>query len=921
MQGQLLGTPAYMAPEQAQARHDLVDQRTDIYGLGAILYEILTGRPPFVAPKTSEVIKKVCNEEPTPPRQIVPTIGPGLEAVCLKALRKAKPDRYQSASELAAEVRRFLADEPVKAFAEPWTLQAARWARRNRTKVAAAAALLLTATIALGISTLVVANERNEAETQGEQARQAVHLLTKGADIAFDDQLDPVQKEMLRDALNYYEQFTSRASNDPAVRLEHGRAFQQMGDIQRKLGQYGDSETAYRKAIEKVEPLAGAGRDASRGAKRTLARTRTLLGDLLVRRGGDKDKADELYRQALEAQRVLADIKQDPAASTEDFICLGQTLRSQGDLLRLNGKFSAARPVYDQAIAELERTLAADAKHAEARNELGRAIDARGLINRELGDSAAAEKDYRRCVELLEKLVAEFPTVPRHREALAGACSHLGALEEEAGRLDDAEKHLQREVTLDERLVEDFPNRPEFHRELARGLTSLGDVLQNEGQVAEAEPVLKRAIMLNTAIVDKSPDDVLFRFQLSMSHHDLGAVLMKQGKAEAAIASFRTAQAINEALAKKFPDQPRYRSVLAGNLNYLALALNAAGQPGADEAFRASDELYEKLVREYSDNAVYRLHQARALNVQAKVLTDADRLDPAEAVLRKAIVLLDAKGPKAQKPDWQRTQAELFNDLGRLKRAEAEDALRRSIAISTRLAEAAGEGKSASFIKDRHNLAIAELNLAELLIVLKRPADAAGSFDRSVAGFEKLVAAAPKVVDYQHQFGLVLASQGTWLDQSGKTAEAKGVLASAVEHQRQAVVLSKNAPPCRLALSGHLIALADVDRKLGAYDQAAKLALEVPKVVPPANRADACLDAARALARLVTQVSADLKVPEKERNHLARVYLTRTVVLIRDAVDANPALSEPIKADPDIKILQSRPEFQTMMDTLVEAGH
>ncbi len=69
MQGQLLGTPAYMAPEQALARHDLVDQRTDIYGLGAILYEILTGRPPFVGPKTSEIIRKVCSEEPTPPRR------------------------------------------------------------------------------------------------------------------------------------------------------------------------------------------------------------------------------------------------------------------------------------------------------------------------------------------------------------------------------------------------------------------------------------------------------------------------------------------------------------------------------------------------------------------------------------------------------------------------------------------------------------------------------------------------------------------------------------------------------------------------------------------------------------------------------------------------------------------------------------
>ena len=217
MQGQLLGTPAYMAPEQAQGRHDLVDVRTDVYGLGAILYEILTGRPPFIAPKTSEIIRKVILEAPTPPRQILATIPPGLEGVCMKALRKASADRYATAAELAQEVQRYLADEPVQAYAEPWTARALRWARRHRTAVATAGVLLLTATTALGITTVLVSREKTEAEAQGQQARHAVQILTKVADIGFDDQLDPLQKEFLEEALQYYEQFTSRVAHDPAV--------------------------------------------------------------------------------------------------------------------------------------------------------------------------------------------------------------------------------------------------------------------------------------------------------------------------------------------------------------------------------------------------------------------------------------------------------------------------------------------------------------------------------------------------------------------------------------------------------------------------------------------------------------------------------------------------------------------------------
>ena len=177
--------------------------------------------------------------------------------------------------------------------------------------VSAAAGLLVTATIALAVSTVLVASERNEAEAQGQQARQAVHLLTKVADIGFDDQLDPLQKEFLKNALAYYEQFTSRAARDPAVRLEHGRAYQQMGDIQRKLGRLAESETGLSQGDR--DPRAAGDRGAGGPEpKQALARTRTLLADLLVRRGADKGQAEALYRQALEAQQALAERSRRP---------------------------------------------------------------------------------------------------------------------------------------------------------------------------------------------------------------------------------------------------------------------------------------------------------------------------------------------------------------------------------------------------------------------------------------------------------------------------------------------------------------------------------------------------------------------------------------------------------------------------------
>jgi serine/threonine-protein kinase len=107
VEGQVMGTPAYMAPEQAEGRLDQIDHRTDIYGLGAILYEILTGQPPFVGYDTFDVLKKAIKGKPPAPREILPDVPPGLEAACLKALAKDPNQRYASAADLGQEVQRW----------------------------------------------------------------------------------------------------------------------------------------------------------------------------------------------------------------------------------------------------------------------------------------------------------------------------------------------------------------------------------------------------------------------------------------------------------------------------------------------------------------------------------------------------------------------------------------------------------------------------------------------------------------------------------------------------------------------------------------------------------------------------------------------------------------------------------------------
>jgi serine/threonine protein kinase len=117
----------------------LVDRRSDIFGLGAILYAILTGQPPYSGPDT---MRRALAYSVAPPRSLARGVPVALEAVCLKAMARLPEERYQSAQDLAKEVERWLADEPVSAWREPLRVRAGRWSRRNQALVGAAAALV-----------------------------------------------------------------------------------------------------------------------------------------------------------------------------------------------------------------------------------------------------------------------------------------------------------------------------------------------------------------------------------------------------------------------------------------------------------------------------------------------------------------------------------------------------------------------------------------------------------------------------------------------------------------------------------------------------------------------------------------------------------------------------------------------------------
>lgn len=460
VQGQVVGTPAYMPPEQAAGHMDQIDAQSDVYSLGAILYVILTGQPPFTGSTTLEVLRNVLNKPAVQPRLRVVTTPPALEAICLKALAKEPIDRYASASELARDVERFLADEPVSAYPEPWHSRLFRWCRRHKALVSSSAALLITAVLALSTGLLAVSREKRRTDEQRRKAEAINGFL-------INDLLAEASPE--RNAWNKkvtVEEVLNRAAQKIEVALREQPEVQAsinltLGNTYKSLGLYDKATPHIQKAVQIRRERLGDEHSDTLEALDGLASLLWAQGKL--------PEAEPLFRRNYEAlHRALGPEHRSTLAEQNN---LAAVLHDQGnfveaaELLRQN--VDARGRIFGP---KHPSTLAAVNNLALALYGQDKLTDAEQLLQENVKD----------CVRYLRL---------EHPETLT-ALTNLAVVLKDSGKPADAEPFLQKSLEIRRKVL------PPDHPDLARTLALLGALLTDSARAKQAEPLLRESVVI-----------------------------------------------------------------------------------------------------------------------------------------------------------------------------------------------------------------------------------------------------------------------------------------------------------------------------------------------------------------------------------------------------------------------------------------
>jgi tetratricopeptide (TPR) repeat protein len=572
--GSVLGTPAFMAPEQAAADTARVGRPSDVFALGAVLYWLLTGRPLYAGPNP-EAVRRAAEDGPTAAalaRLDACGADPGLAALCKRCLAFDPLDRPADAGELAAAVARLRASAEGRARRAETAAAEERVRRRLQVRLGglAAAALLaggLAATLQWGRAERALAAvtvEQREAELARGRTLEVLRSMT--GDLATDRaqraaELSEADRRYLTEVGRLWAEVAAGRGDGPEARGLRAEGQYRVGLISYNLSEHAAAERAYRASLDELAPLLDG--PAAPAHRRQAAVTQAALGALLVYTGR-RAEAEGPTRAAYELwKRLATDSPADRPGRANAANALGVLLRDSG------------RPA-----AAVEPLL-------------------------------AARDEYR-------QLAAETPGDPWFRRGLARASANLGAAWRRTGRPADAERALAEALAGYTELVQKHPHLHVFRSGVAFTHSVRGPLFQGLGRMSEAEEAFRAAHDEYRRLADDQPRHPYYREEQASAEDDLGRFLAAAGRPAEAEKVLDTARSMWDQLAAGPRNSPQVRYGRCGNATALAAVYRAAGRP--DKAERLNQEALAELRRlaaETPADPVYRYDAGDCLALSA----------------------------------------------------------------------------------------------------------------------------------------------------------------------------------------------------------------------------------------------------------------------------------------------------------------
>lgn len=637
--GAVLGTPAFMSPEQAAGRRAAVTTATDVYGLGTILYSMLTGRPPFLGEDVMEVLDALRALPPERPSRRNAAVPRDLDTIVLKCLEKDPRRRYATAHALAEDLRAWLDSRPIAArrvgpAERAWLLC------RRKPAVAALAAAALLATFG-GASAVLVVQARANADLRDSNDRErrqfglamdaVCGMRRKVAD-------DPSLREprfyalrsgLLGEAADFYGRLEELLGGreDPASLSVLADAYDELGELTEQTGSTARALEIYSKALAIRTSAPPRGGEDSLALARTLVAVGRLrsgmgqaeastsaLGEAIRRAAGESAEALDVRASALEElarQGVPASRPEEARASYNEALAIRRRavarapgrvefLERLASLAESFGEFEMLTRRPREAAALLDEAEALLGKLAVSRpDDVDFWIDLAGNLMRQgalcghfLGRPREALPDVEEARRILAKLAAEDPSLVRPRQKLAECEAWLFLAYWNLGRLESAREVADAMAATADALLLLDPGTAANRSHAASAVTARALVLSRSGRHAEALPLFQRAAEESEAIAADTPSYSGFRFAIISALANVANELRLLGRSREALPIAERAAATAEEFLRDRESLLLVQMHLGEALRQLAEVRSACGDPaGAAAAARRAIEI------------------------------------------------------------------------------------------------------------------------------------------------------------------------------------------------------------------------------------------------------------------------------------------------------------------------------------------